>query len=55
MRLSKVLKTLRSQLQRKPSLNPTLTAQTPPPPAGGSFQAHTTTLTRLLVIKWAIT
>lgn len=54
MRLSKVLKTLRSQLQRKPSLNPTLTAQTPPP-AGGSFQAHTTTLTRLLVIKWAIT
>lgn len=53
MRLSKVLKTLRSQLQRKPSLNPTLTAQTPP--ARGSFQAHPTTLTRLLVIKWAIT
>lgn len=34
MRLSKVLKTLRSQLQRKPSLNPTLTAQTPPPQPG---------------------
>lgn len=34
MRLSKVLKTLRSQLQRKPSLNPTLTAQNPPPSRG---------------------